>query len=106
VSLASWFSKLPDDELTPEQREQIARLEELREQVPTYSAIYEIVAVYGIADALGIFSRISGRMAEDEQYTNCRRCRERLSMISHELSKLADFAGIACEGIDAQEDGE
>jgi hypothetical protein len=101
MSLASWFSSIPGDELTPEQREQIARLQELQEAVPAYSSIYEVVAVHGFSEALEILSRIAERLAED---TDCKRCAERASMISHELSKLADFAGIACENFDAPED--
>jgi hypothetical protein len=105
MSLASWFSKIPDSELTPEQREQIARLRELQEAVPAFSNIYEVVAVFGIAEALDVFSKITEILAADENYTNCRRCKERLSMLSHELSKMAQFASIACEDLGAESEG-
>jgi hypothetical protein len=80
-------------------------LQELQEGVPAFLNIYEVVAVFGIAEALDVFSRITERMPEDENFTNRRRCRQRLSMLSHELSKTADFAGIACEDFGSESEG-
>jgi hypothetical protein len=88
----------------PEAKEQIARLQELQEAVPAFAGIHEVVAVHGLAEALNVFSKIAEIMAEDDNYTHCQRCRERLSMLSHELSKMADFAALPCQDFDELEE--